>query len=109
MMPFFFLQSCCRLQFFADNLYVLSFSLFQLFVWFFSRDTYDKEIKAKLTDKPKPKQNKQKKPDIHVYVPPTKLKGKAWPSKFYLLQDLGQGLLKSQRLLPENEIYNKYQ
>ncbi|XP_048763149.1 UPF0561 protein C2orf68 homolog [Ostrea edulis] len=38
------------------------------------RDTYDKEIKAKLTDKPKPKQNKQKKPDIHVYVPPTKLK-----------------------------------
>lgn len=38
------------------------------------RDTYDKEVKAKLTEKPKQRQNKQKKPDIHVYVPPTKLK-----------------------------------
>lgn len=42
---------------------------------FFYRDTYDKEVKAKLTEKPKQRQNKQKKPDIHVYVPPTKLKG----------------------------------
>lgn len=47
---------------------------FDLHILFY-RDTYDKEVKAKLTEKPKQRQNKQKKPDIHVYVPPTKLKG----------------------------------
>ncbi|XP_062594468.1 UPF0561 protein C2orf68 homolog [Saccostrea cucullata] len=39
-----------------------------------SRDTYDKEVKAKLNEKPRHRQNKAKKPDINVYIPPTKLK-----------------------------------
>nr|XP_022318610.1 UPF0561 protein C2orf68 homolog isoform X1 [Crassostrea virginica] len=41
---------------------------------FVVKDTYDKEVKAKLLEKPKHKQNKQKKPDLNVYVPPTKHK-----------------------------------
>ncbi|KAK3090604.1 hypothetical protein FSP39_013023 [Pinctada imbricata] len=38
------------------------------------RDNYDKEVKAKQCEKHKPKSNKTRKPDISVYVPPTKLK-----------------------------------
>ena len=49
-------------------------SFFSYF-FFFNRDTYDKEVKAKLLEKPKHKQNKQKKPNLNVYVPPTKHKG----------------------------------
>lgn len=55
-------------------LLLLNFSVILIYIFFY-RDTYDKEVKAKLTEKPKQRQNKQKKPDIHVYVPPTKLKG----------------------------------
>lgn len=56
------------------NFVVIKFQC-DFYLHFFYRDTYDKEVKAKLTEKPKQRQNKQKKPDIHVYVPPTKLKG----------------------------------